>query len=59
MEAVNPSNSNSRNPNRVMYNSAANNPLLRSDAAIEKVISKKCHRHPQKNADFLYLKLNV
>ena len=59
MEALNPSKSNSRNPNREMQNSAANNPLLRSEEEIEKVISIKCPRHPQKNANYLYLKLNV
>jgi len=33
--------------------------LVKSDADIEKVVSKKCQRHPLKNSDLLHLKPNV
>ena len=59
MEALNPNKLNFRNLNREGNNSAANNPLRKSEADIEKIVSKKCSKHPLKNADLLHLKSNV
>lgn len=59
MEELNPNKPNSRTPNRKVQSSATNNPLLKSDDDIKKIVSKKCSRHPLKKADLLHLKPNV